>query len=262
MNVFVCIKQVPDTETKIKIRADGNGIETAGVKWVLNPYDEFAIEEAIKMKEGGNATQVTVFSLGPKVRVTESLRTALAMGADEAIVIDAPEDLDSYSTAKALATAIKGEGTFKCVLTGKLAIDDNQASVGQMIAEFLAIPHATVVSKIAYGDNQMTIEREVEGGTRELVQLTGPALIGANKGLNAPRYASLPGIMKAKKKTIKEIPLASLDTAPTETRPEAKVKFQSFQLPPDKPSVKMLQGDAAAQAAQLVQLLRSEAKVI
>ncbi len=258
MNVFVCVKQVPDTETKIKIRADGNGIEITGVKWVLNPYDEFAVEEAIKMKEGGKATQVTVISLGPKARVSESLRTALAMGADEAIVIDAPEDLDSVTTAKGLAAAIKAEGNFKCVLTGKLAIDDNQASVGQMVAEFLAIPHATVVSKIEYADNQMTIEREVEGGTREIVQLTGPALIGANKGLNAPRYASLPGIMKAKKKTIKEIALASLDTSPS----ESKVKFQGFQLPPEKPSVKMLQGDSATQTAQLVQLLRSEAKVI
>lgn len=247
MKVFVCVKQVPDTETKIKIRADGNGIETAGIKWVMNPYDEFAVEEAIKMKETGKATNVTVIGLGPKVRVSETLRTALAMGADDAIVIDAPEDADSFTTAKALAAAIKAEGEFKFILTGKLAIDDNQASVGQMIAEFLSVPHTTVVSKLDYGDNQVTAEREVEGGTREVVQLTLPAVVGANKGLNAPRYASLPGIMKAKKKTIKEIALGSLDTSASDVR----LKFQGFQLPPEKPAAKVIPGDAATAAAQL-----------
>jgi electron transfer flavoprotein beta subunit len=259
MKVFVCVKQVPDTETKIRIRADGNGIDPASVnKWVLNPYDEFAVEEAIKMKETGRATTVTVVSLGPKARVSETLRTALAMGADDAIVIDAPGDLDSFSTAKALAAAIKAEGEVRFVLTGKLAIDDNQASVSQMIAEFLGIPHATVVSKIDYGDNQVTAEREVEGGTREVVQLTLPALVGANKGLNTPRYASLPGIMKAKKKTIKEVALGSFDTGADDVR----VKFQDYHLPPEKPGVKMIPGDAAAQAATLAKLLREEAKVI
>lgn len=258
MKVFVCIKQVPDTETKIKIRADGNGIDTAGVKWVMNPYDEFAVEEANKLREAGKATQVIVISLGPKARVNETLRTALAMGADEAICIDANEELDSYTTAKALAAAIRAEGEFKLVMTGKLSIDDNQASVSQMVAEFLGIPHSTVVSKAEYADSNVTIEREVEGGTREVVQLTFPALIGANKGLNAPRYASLPGIMKAKKKTIKEVPLASLDTGAGDIR----TQFVNFQLPPEKPPVKMIPGDGAAAAAELAKLLREEAKVI
>lgn len=258
MKVFVCIKQVPDTETKIKIRADGNGIDATGIKWVMNPYDEFAVEEAIKMKESGKASAVTAVGLGPKARVSEALRTALAMGADDAVVIDAPEDMDSYATAKALAAAIKAEGDGKFILTGKLAIDDNQAAVSQMIAEFLGLPHATVVSKLEYGDNQVTAEREVEGGTREIVQLTLPAVVGANKGLNAPRYASLPGIMKAKKKQIKEIALSALDSNAGELR----VKFQDYQLPPEKPPVKVIQGDAAQTAAQLVKLLREEAKVI
>src|SRR4051812_19301721 len=133
MKVIVCIKQVPDTETKIKIRADGNGIDPAGVKWVMNPYDEFAVEEAVKMRESGKATQVVAISLGPKARVSETLRTALAMGADEAVVIDASDELDSYTTAKALAAAIRAEGEFKMILTGKQAIDDNQSAVSQML---------------------------------------------------------------------------------------------------------------------------------
>lgn len=258
MKVCVCVKQVPDTETKIKIRPDGNGIDTAGIKWVMNPYDEFAVEEAIKLKEAGKASNVTVLALGPKARVTEALRTALAMGADDAVVIDAADDLDSLTTAKALAAAIKAEGEVKLVLTGKLAIDDNQASVSQMVAEFLGWPHATVVSKLEYGEGEVTAEREVEGGTREIVQLKLPALVGANKGLNVPRYASLPGIMKAKKKPLKEVALASLEVSATDVR----MSFKGFQLPPEKPPVKMVEGDAASQAAMLAKLLREEAKVI
>ncbi|MCM2280530.1 MAG: electron transfer flavoprotein subunit beta/FixA family protein [Bdellovibrionaceae bacterium] len=258
MKVFVCVKQVPDTETKIKIRADGNGIDTIGIKWVMNPYDEIAVEEAIKMREGGKATHVTAIGLGPKARVSETLRTALAMGADDAIVIDAPEDVDSFSTAKALAAAIRAEGEYKFVLTGKLAIDDNQSSVSQMVAEFLGIPHTTVVSKLEYADNQVTAEREVEGGSREVVQLSLPAVVAANKGLNSPRYASLPGIMKAKKKVIKELALGSLDTGEGDIR----VRFQNFQLPPEKPAAQIIPGDVATATATLVRLLREEAKVI
>ncbi len=258
MKVFVCIKQVPDTETKIKLRADLAAIDSAGVKWVMNPYDEYAVEEALKMREAGKCTSVIVVSLGPKSRVTECLRTALAMGADEAIVIDGPEEVDASTTAKALAAAIKAEGDLGYVLTGKLAIDDNNSAVSQMLAEYLDLPHASVVSKITSGDASVLCEREIEGGTRELIELKGPALIAANKGLNTPRYASLPGIMKAKKKLIKEVALASLDVGPNDTH----YKFVQFLLPPEKPKVKMLAGDLKQQAAQLADLLRNEAKVI
>lgn len=257
MKIFVCIKQVPDTETKIKLKPDGSGVDFAGVKWVMNPYDEFAVEEAIKTREAGKATNVTVLSVGPKVRIVETLRTAMAMGADDAIAIDAADDLDAISTARALAAAIKAEGEFGMVLTGKLAIDDNAASVGQMVAEFLGIPHATVVSKIELAD-VATVEREIEGGTKEVLELTKPMLIAANKGLNMPRYASLPGIMKAKKKPIKELTLDGLGVAAA----AARVKHVAFQLPADKPPVKMIDGDFGAQAKTLAQLLRSEAKVL
>ena len=257
MKIFVCIKQVPDTETKIKITPDQKGIETAGIKWVMNPYDEYAVEEAIKLRDSQPGSQVWVLSAGPKTRVIESLRTALAMGADEAIVINA-EGLDNFATAKALAEVIKTEGGAKVVLSGKLAIDDNASSVSQMMAEFLNIPHTTVVSKFAFSTENITVERDIEGGAKEVVQMMAPAVVAANKGLNMPRYASLPGIMKAKKKTIKEIEFASLNIPAT----DIKVSYSGMTLPADKPAVKMLSGDASSQASELVKLLRDEAKVL
>lgn len=257
MKIFVCIKQVPDTETKIKITPDQNGIDAAGIKWVLNPYDEYAVEEAVKLRDANAGSQVWVLSVGPKARVVESLRTALAMGADEAIVVNG-ENLDNYSTAKALAEVIKAEGDAKVIFAGKLAIDDNASSVSQMMAEFLNVPHTTVVSKFSYNGENVTVERDIEGGAKEVVQMMTPAVVAANKGLNMPRYASLPGIMKAKKKVIKEVEFASLNIPAS----DIKIKYTNFTLPADKPAVKMLSGDASAQAAELVKLLRDEAKVL
>ncbi|MBX9768759.1 MAG: electron transfer flavoprotein subunit beta/FixA family protein, partial [Bdellovibrionales bacterium] len=170
MNIFVCIKQVPDTETKIKLAA--NGIDTAGIKWVMNPYDEFAVEEALKFKAQNAAAQIYAVTVGPKTRAAEVLRTALAMGADEAIVVDAAETIDSFSAAKLLAKAIQSVGPAHLVYTGKLAIDDNMASTSQIIAEFLGLPHVTVVSKIDYQGATLVAEREIEGGTKEIVQIT------------------------------------------------------------------------------------------
>ena len=258
MKIFVCIKQVPDTETKIKVAADQNGIDTTGIKWVLNPYDEHAVEEAVKFKEKNPTAQVWAITVGPKTRAVESLRTALAMGADEAIVINSDERVDALSTAKALAAAIKAEGGAHLIFTGKLAIDNNQSSVPQMTAEFLGMPHATVVSKFEASAENVTVERDVEGGAKEVVQMMNPAVVGANKGLNMPRYASLPGIMKAKKKVIKELEIASLGVSST----DQKVKYVSYSLPAEKPAVKLLAGDAGAQVNELIKLLRDEAKVL
>lgn len=257
MKFFVCIKQVPDTETKIKIGADQRSIDTAGVKWVMNPYDEYAVEESIKLRDANPGSQVWVVSVGPKKRVVEALRTALAMGADEAIAIDAPENTDPYQTAKALAAVIQQEGGAKIVFTGKLAIDDNASSVSQMVAEFLGIPHTTVVSKFSMDAEKVTVERDVEGGSKEIIQMLAPAVVAANKGLNMPRYASLPGIMKAKKKTIKETDLAGLSAGAA-----PKTTVISMELPPEKPPVRMLSGDSSAQVSALVQALRDEAKVL
>lgn len=254
MNIFVCVKQVPDTETKIAVSSDGNSLTFTPGKMIINPYDEFAIEEALKIKTQVNG-QVTVVGVGAKVSVTETLRTALAMGADEAVVIDTNETLDNYNVAKALANFLKDK-TPGLILTGKVGIDDNSAAVSQMIADQLKMPHATVVSKLEIKGDTATIEREVEGGAKEINELKLPSVIAANKGLNTPRYASLPGIMKAKKKTIQEVAATSLGIGPT------KIAYSSYTLPPDRPSCKMLSGDVTAQAGEIVRLLREEAKVI
>ena len=257
MKIFVCLKQVPDTESRIQLKSDKSGIDETGIKWVMNPYDEYAVEEALKIKEAAGAGSVTVVSVGPKARVSEALRTAMAMGADDAIAIDSNENLDSFWTAKALASAIQKEGAFDLIFGGKLAIDDNAASVPQILAELLKVPHVTVVTKLTHG-SPLTAEREIEGGAREVFEIQGPCVLAANKGLNTPRYASLPGIMKAKKKPLKEVSLADLGIATD----KMKTRFKDFQLPPEKPAVKMLSGDVSAQAKELVRLVIEEAKVL
>lgn len=257
MKIFVCLKQVPDTETKIKILPDQSGIDPTGVKWVMNPYDEIAVEEAIKFKEKNPAAQVWAITCGPKARATEVLRTALAMGADEAIIVDAAENLDALVVAKGLAAAIKAEGGAQFVFSGKLSIDANQSSVPQMVASILDLPHTSVVSKFTPTAENVVVERDIEGGAKEIAQMLSPCSISANKGLNMPRYASLPGIMKAKKKVIKELSLTTLGVST-----EMKVKYSGFSLPAEKSAVKNISGDPSTQAATLVNLLRDEAKVL
>ncbi len=258
MNIIVCIKQVPDTETKLKLSADGNSIDHGSVKWVINPYDEFAIEEALKLKEKLGSGTVTAVTVGPKARAVEVLRTALAMGADSGVMIDSQDELDSYLTAQALAAAIRQEPNAKIIFTGKLAIDDNASSVSQMLAEFLNLPHTTVVSKFTHEGEKATVERDADGGNREVVELSLPAVIAANKGLNLPRYASVTGIMKARKKPIKELSFQTLELSDG----QPKTRYESFQLPAERPAVKMLAGDPAQQTCDLVALLKDEAKVL
>lgn len=255
MIIYVCVKQVPDTETKIKINADKTGIDTSAVKWVMNPYDEFAVEEALQKKSDLGADKIIVVTLGP-ARTADALRTALAMGADEGLQILTDDYLDSNNTAKALAEAIKKNGDAGYVFTGKLAIDGNNGGVGQQVAEFLNIPHTSVVSKFDVQGDKVIVEREVEAGTKEIVEMPKPSLIAANKGLNTPRFVSLPGIMKAKKKPITQIQLSDLGVSPETNR----VKFNNFELPADKPEVKMLGAENGA--SELTRLLREEAKVI
>ncbi len=260
MNIFVCIKQVPSTEAKIKLNSDATFIDTAQIKWEMNPYDEIAVEEAINLKSKNTDSEITVISLGPKKRVTESLRTALAMGADKAILIDGPDYVDPNLTAKALAAAIKANGYDENsqIFTGKLAIDFNNASVSQMLADNLNIPHATVVSEFSSENNVSTVKREIEGGSFEVIELKGSSVVAANKGLNTPRYASLPGIMKAKKKPLTEVTLSDLGL----NEGDVSITHTNFELPPEKPPVEMLEGEAGAQAKELVNLLRNTAKVI
>ncbi len=258
MKIFVGIKQVPDTETKVKLAAGGAGVDLTGAKWVVNPYDEFAIEEAIKIKEKNPGTQVFAITLGPKQRASEVLRTALAMGCDEGVVVNSSAELDNFAVAKALSLAIKAEGGCDLILLGKLAIDDNGSSVGPMLAEMMGIPHISVVSKLEINGSTLRLERDIEGGAKEVFEVSTPCLLSANKGLNMPRYASLPGIMKAKKKVLKEYEAEALGVSAA----DIKSKAASYTLPDEKTAVKMLAGDAASQSKELARLLRDEAKVL
>lgn len=256
MNIFVLLKQVPDTETKIKIAADKKTIEQGDIKWVINPYDEFAIEQALKTKEQLKAGSVTVVSVGPD-RVVEALRTAVAMGADNACHVKADQELDTYLVGKALAEVVKKENG-QLVFTGKQGIDDDQAATFGYVAELLNWPSASMVVKCEVAADKVIVHREVEGGTRFVIQMPTPALVAVDKGINTPRYASLPGIMKAKKKEIKTYSLADLGLG-SET---PKTVSSDYALPPERQAGKKISGDAATQAKELVRMLREEAKVI
>jgi electron transfer flavoprotein beta subunit len=257
MNIYVCIKQVPDTETKIKLNGDCSGIDTAGIKWIMSPYDEFAVEEALRLKEKNAGSTVTVISAGP-ARVVETIRTALAMGADNGIHIELPETADNNMSAKALAGALKKEAKVDIVFSGKEAIDDGAAQVSQLTAEYFGMPYVTVVLGIEYGATSVKCKREIEGGAFEMVEATLPALIAAQKGLNEPRYASLPNIMKAKKKEVKSLKAADVDVSDV----DQKIRYKNLQLPPPKQAGKKIAGDPATQAKELVRLLHEEAKVV
>ena len=257
MNIYVCIKQVPATETKIKINASGTGIDTTGIKWIMSPYDEFAVEEALRVREKNAGSTVTVVSAGPQ-RATETIRTALAMGADSAIWVETPEETDSFQAAKSLAAVIKKEAAPDLIFTGKQAIDDDCAQVSQLVATFLEIPYVTVALNAEYGAGTVTVKRETEGGTTEVISMPMPCLIAAQKGMNEPRFASLPNIMKAKKKEIKQYKMADLGV----TDADRKIKLINMQLPPGKQAGKKIAGDAKAQAHELARLLHEEAKVV
>ncbi|OUR92895.1 hypothetical protein A9Q84_20500 [Halobacteriovorax marinus] len=262
MNIFVCIKQVPDTETKITPNGDGTYIETTSIKWIMNPYDEFAVEQALLTKQANSGSTVTVVRVGG-VKDTETLRTALAMGADDAILVEADDNLDSFMTAKALKGAIEKSGNSADVIfTGKQAIDDDCLQVPQLLAGMLNLPSVSVVVGCEEAGGKFTLKREIEGGTLEVYEVNSPAIIACNKGINTPRYASLPGIMKAKRKPLAKHSLADVGVADSDRR----VKYSNFQLPPEKPPGKkfdaMDEANQASIVAEVVGLLRTEAKAI
>ncbi len=256
MNIIACIKQVPDSEAQIRVKADGSGIDETGIKWVMSAYDEYGVEEALRWKEkqGG---EVTVVSLGP-ARVMETIRTALAMGADKGIHICDPalEGADPYVTASALAAAIKAV-PYDVIFCGQRAIDDDSGQVGSILAELLDIPQITVVMKLEVEGGSVKAIRPVEGA-QFLIQSSLPCVITAQKGLNEPRYASLPGIMKAKKKPVDVKDAAALGVAT-----EKKLQVLRYLPPPARAAGKIVSGaDVAAKAEALAKLLREEAKVI
>ena len=262
MRVFICIKQVPDTETRIRLSEEMDSIATQGIKWVVNPYDEFAIEEAISFKEaqGESGVRVTALTLGPKERVKQSLFTAMAMGVDDSILVDCQEGLDSLTVSRALCGVLKEEisqGDPFLIFTGTRSIDENMSATGPMLAQLLGIPHLSAVVGLKYEKEFITAHREIEGGVQETFRLTFPALFAVNKGLNKPRFASLPGIMKAKKKPIKELDLEDMKGLGG----GGKFHFSEYVFPKEKPPCRMLEGDPQSQVDELVSLLREEVKI-
>lgn len=258
MKIAVLIKQVPDTETKVRIKADASGIEADGIKYIISPYDEFAVEEALKTKEKAGGGEVVVVSLGPS-RCVEAIRTALAMGADRGIHIDdGGLAMDSFVIAKVLANALKSEN-FNVIFCGKQAIDDDAGQVPQMIAEFLNLPQVMIIEKfdLKADKSGATVNRRVGGGAKEVYDVAFPAIFGTEKGLNTPRYASLPGIMKAKTK-----PLASLKASDLVGEAKPKTTNVNYRLPPERKAGRILQGEPEQVVKELVKLLREEAKVI
>ncbi len=264
MEIVVCIKQVPDTETQIKINAEGTGIVTDDIKWVMSPYDEFGVEEALRLREKLGGT-VTVVSLGPK-RATEAVRTALAMGADKGMLLndDALEGGDSFAVARALAAAIKTI-PHDLVFCGQRAIDNDNTTVGAALAEYLGIPNLSVITKVEVADDatSVTVNRPVEGATL-VIRSSLPALITCQKGLNEPRYASLPGIMKAKKKPMEEKKAADLGLdAATVGAAGSRSRVLKLTPPPQREAGKIVSGETVEEtSAELARLLREEAKVI
>jgi electron transfer flavoprotein beta subunit len=258
MKIAVCIKQVPDTETRIRIAPDGKGILESDVNWIVSPYDEFAIEEALKIKEAKGG-EVVLVSLGPD-RVQSALRSGLAMGADSALHLKDPlfEQTDTLGTAWALATALKPRAP-ELILMGQQGVGGDNAQVPGLVAEILDLPQVTMAVKIGLQDGKATIEREIEGA-HETWDVTLPAVVSAQKGLNEPRYASLKGIMAAKKKLIETKGAADLGLTPERLAPKTRVV--ALELPPSRSAVKMIEGDADTQVKELLRLLHEEAKVI
>jgi electron transfer flavoprotein beta subunit len=249
MKILVPVKRVVDYNVKVRVKADGSGIETAGVKMSMNPFDEIGVEEAVRLKEKGAATEIVAVSMGVP-QCSETLRTALAMGADRGILVETDVELQPLAVAK-LLKAIAEKEQPKLIILGKQAIDDDMNATGQMLAALLGWPQGTFASKITIEGDSITVTREVDGGL-ETVALTLPAIITTDLRLNEPRYASLPNIMKARKKPIDNLKPADLGVDPKPRLTTVKVA----EPPKRKAGVKV------GSVAELVAKLKTEAKVI
>ena len=249
MKILVAVKRVVDYNVKVRVKSDGSGVETANVKMSMNPFDEIALEEAMRMKEAGIATEIVAISCGATV-CQETLRTALAFGADRAILVESAEELQPLAVAKLLAAIAKKEQP-GLVILGKQAIDDDCNQTGQMLAALMGWPQGTFASKVAREGEKLSVTREVDGGL-ETVLISLPAVVTTDLRLNEPRYVTLPNIMKAKKKTLDVIKPEALgvDVAP-----------RLMTLKVDEPP-KRKAGIKVPDAKALVDKLRNEAKVI
>ena len=249
MKIAVCIKRVADSEARVKIAADGKSLDEAGVKFILNPYDEFAVEEALQRKEKAGSGEVVVIACGPQ-SAQETIRTALAMGADRGVLLEGTVPADGLAVARALAAELK-DGGYDLILFGKMAIDDYNHQVGPMTAELLGLPCVTCVAHLDLADGKGTAEREVEGGMEE-VEFPLPAVLTTDKGLNEPRYPALKGIMAAKKKPL-EVKTAAFGAAGLE--------ILAMTPPPERKEGRIV-GEGAAAVPALIKVLREEAKVL
>ncbi|TAK00401.1 MAG: electron transfer flavoprotein subunit beta/FixA family protein [Candidatus Manganitrophaceae bacterium] len=264
MNIAVCIKQVPASESKVKPSADGKDIDRTGLTYVVNPYDEFGVEEALRIKERLKTGQVTIVTLGPD-KAAEALRTCLAVGADQAIHIKDPalEGGDAYTTALALAAALK-RSPYDILFFGRQAIDDDNGAVGIHVADLMGLPHVAGINKLEIDApaKKAVAHRQIEGAI-EVVEVSLPAIFTCQKGLNEPRYASLPGIMKAKQKPLAVLTLADLGLDPKEVGSSgAKLVVEKIESPPVRSEGKIIEGEPAQAVAELVRVLREEIKVL
>jgi electron transfer flavoprotein beta subunit len=254
MNILVLVKQTFDTEEKIVFQ---NGqISEEGVEFILNPYDEYAVEEAVKIKEESGA-EVTVLTVGP-TRSEGVLRTALAMGADKGIIVELEQEADEYTIAKIIKAAIKGQ-EYDLVLGGNMAVDSGSGQVAIRVAEELGVPQVSTITKLSLDGSKAIVERDIEGDV-EVIEVNLPFLATAQQGLNEPRYPSLPGIMKAKKKPLERFSVEDLEFSEDDLAPRTTVQDQY--LPPKKQAGKVLEGEIGQQVHDLVNLLRTEAKVV
>jgi electron transfer flavoprotein beta subunit len=250
MELFVCIKRVPDSAAKIRVAADGKGIDPAGIEHVISPYDEIALERAVQIKEGAGAGAVTAICFGP-AEATKEIRQALAMGADKAIHLkDKGGSRGPLGVARVLADTIRGR-TFDAILFERQSIDGDNSAVGIIVAQLLGLPVVSLVTKLDLKDGKGFAHREAEGGT-EVVEVKLPAVFTAQRGLAEPRYPSIKGIMMAKKKPIEEI------DAPA---PSGRLEIEKLSPPADRAAGKIV-GEGKAAVPALVKLLRQEAKVI
>lgn len=249
MKILVPVKRVPDYEAKIKIKPDGSDIVTDGIKWIANPFDEIAVEEALKIREKGDASEVVVVGVGPADAATQ-LRYGMAMGADSGVLVTYDGKVDSDLAARAIA-AVYEKGDYGLIIMGKQSIDSDANQTGQLLAERLGLPQACFASQVELGDGTAKVTREVDGGL-ETIQISTPCVITTDLRLNEPRYASLPGIMKAKKKPMEEIPLSELGI-----EPNVRITVRKMTPPPGRAA-----GRKVADVAELVSALQNEAKVI
>jgi electron transfer flavoprotein beta subunit len=249
VKTVVCIKRVPDTEARIKVAPDGQSIDRTGLKFIVSPYDEFALEAALRLRESAGGGETVALTLGPAA-AGEQLRSALAMGADRAVRLDGEGELDGLAVARALAAELTEQGA-DLVLFGMKATDNDQQQVGPMVAELLGLPCVTVVAELSAEDGKVVCHREIEGGT-EVVEVDLPAVVTVTKGPHEPRYPSLKGIMAAKKKPMEEKPAEV---------PGSRIRVRRYSEPPPRPEGKIV-GEGPDAVPELVRLLRDEAKVL